>query len=123
MLKKAGIVVATAAAGLLAVSPLAFAGSKHDHHGSEQAGSGTNNIVSEDRERESSAGLVNVDALNGDILNENAVNVCDINVNVLAVQVTDIAGALGLLGEGEAQAGTVCDAETGQDVNQEITQD
>ena len=34
MLKKAGIVVATAAAGLLAVSPLAFAGDKddHDHH-------------------------------------------------------------------------------------------
>lgn len=39
MLKKAGIVVATAAAGLLAVSPLAFAGDKddrdrdHDHDG------------------------------------------------------------------------------------------
>lgn len=40
MLKKAGIVVATAAAGLLAVSPLAFAGDMgyghghdHDHHG------------------------------------------------------------------------------------------
>jgi hypothetical protein len=34
VLKKAGIVVATAAAGLLAVSPLAFAGDKddHDHH-------------------------------------------------------------------------------------------
>ena len=33
MLKKAGIVVATAAAGLLAVSPLAFAGSKGGHDG------------------------------------------------------------------------------------------
>jgi hypothetical protein len=31
VLKKAGIVVATAAAGLLAVSPLAFAGDKDDH--------------------------------------------------------------------------------------------
>jgi hypothetical protein len=31
VLKKAGIVVATAAAGLLAVSPLAFAGSKGDN--------------------------------------------------------------------------------------------
>jgi hypothetical protein len=31
VLKKAGIVVATAAAGLLAVSPLAFAGDKGDH--------------------------------------------------------------------------------------------
>jgi hypothetical protein len=33
VLKKAGIVVATAAAGLLAVSPLAFAGSKDGHDG------------------------------------------------------------------------------------------
>ncbi len=34
MLKKAGIVVAAAAAGLLALSPLAFAGDKgHDAHG------------------------------------------------------------------------------------------
>jgi len=35
VLKKAGIVVAAAAAGLLAVSPLAFAGEVykgHDHH-------------------------------------------------------------------------------------------
>jgi hypothetical protein len=31
VLKKAGIVVAAAAAGLLAVSPLAFAGDKDDH--------------------------------------------------------------------------------------------
>jgi hypothetical protein len=37
VLKKAGIVVATAAAGLLAVSPLAFAGEagNHHHHGSD----------------------------------------------------------------------------------------
>jgi hypothetical protein len=33
VLKKAGIVVATAAAGLLAMSPLAFAGDKDDHDG------------------------------------------------------------------------------------------
>ena len=32
MLKKAGIVVATAAAGLLALSPLAFAGESGGHH-------------------------------------------------------------------------------------------
>lgn len=32
MLKKAGIVVATVAAGLLAVSPLAFAGESGNHH-------------------------------------------------------------------------------------------
>ncbi len=36
MLKKAGIIVAAAAAGLLAVSPLAFATTPHDeHHGDE----------------------------------------------------------------------------------------
>jgi hypothetical protein len=33
VLKKAGIVVATAAAGLLAMSPLAFAGDNDDHDG------------------------------------------------------------------------------------------
>jgi hypothetical protein len=33
MLKKAGIVVAVAAAGLVAVSPLAFATDGHEHHG------------------------------------------------------------------------------------------
>jgi ABC-type Zn2+ transport system substrate-binding protein/surface adhesin len=41
VLKKAGIVVATAAAGLLAVSPLAFAGDyegDHDHHGHHHHG-------------------------------------------------------------------------------------
>jgi hypothetical protein len=37
VLKKAGIVVATAAAGLLAVSPLAFAGDKDDHDGNGDA--------------------------------------------------------------------------------------
>ena len=42
MLKKAGIVVAAAAAGLLALSPLAFAGdyegsSGHHHHGSDDS--------------------------------------------------------------------------------------
>ncbi len=78
MLKKAGIAVAATAAALLAVSPLAFANDNTDHH--EQKG------------------LVNVqdNVLQG--------NVCDNNVNVLGVQVTDIAAAIGLLSEGDTTA-------------------
>lgn len=101
MLKKAGIVVAAAAAGLLAVSPLAFAGDKGDDHGHD-GGNHAVNSVSDDSE---TVGLVNV--------NDNDVNVpvqaCnnDVPVNVLGVQVTDIqadlTGALGLLGEAEAE--------------------
>ena len=101
MLKKAGIVVAAAAAGLLAVSPLAFAGDKGDdwgHHDGDHAV----NSVSDDSE---TVGLVNV--------TDNEVNVpvqaCnnDVPVNVLGVQVSDVqadlTGALGLLGEAEAE--------------------
>ena len=132
MLKKAGIVVATAAAGLLAVSPLAFAGSKHDHHGSEQTGSGDDqvNSVTEDRER-SSSGLVNVDALNGDNEVNVPIQVCNNNVpvNVLGVQVTDIVAdvtaALGVLGAAETDeegaTGDTCVQanESGTDIEQD----
>ncbi|MDN5749102.1 MAG: hypothetical protein L0H64_11390 [Pseudonocardia sp.] len=97
MLKKAGIVVAAAAAGLLAVSPLAFAGDTgHDHHGHD--GDNTVNSVNDDSEN---SGLVNVA--------DNEVNVpvqaCnnDVPVNVLGIQVTDVqadlTGALGLLSD------------------------
>ena len=47
MLKKAGIVVATAAAGLLAVSPLAFAGDAHKDWG----GHGRTDVTSARRRR------------------------------------------------------------------------
>jgi hypothetical protein len=40
MLKKAGIVVAVAVAGLVSVSPLAFATDGHDHHGDHGHGHG-----------------------------------------------------------------------------------
>jgi hypothetical protein len=104
VLKKAGIVVATAAAGLLAVSPLAFAGDKGDHghgHGGEA------NVIADHSE-----GLINVSDNNLAV----PVNVCDnqVPVNVLGVQVplnddhlvADLTGALGLgiLGSGEADA-------------------
>ncbi|GEL19545.1 hypothetical protein [Pseudonocardia asaccharolytica] len=101
MLKKAGIVVATAAAGLLAVSPLAFAGDKgdwgHHHHGTDQVNSN----------EEVRQGLVNVSDNNVNV----PVQVCnnDIPVNVLGVQVSDVTadlvGALGLLGPATATGG------------------
>ena len=96
MLKKAGIVVATAAAGLLAVSPLAFAGD-HDGHGR-----GVEDVNSVDGSNK--GGLINVAGNNLSA----PVNACDnqVPVNVLGVQVplnsTDVVarvtGALGLLG-------------------------
>jgi hypothetical protein len=100
VLKKAGIVVAAAAATLLAVSPLAFAGEGdggHHHGGSDVTGI--------DR---SASGLLN---LNGNDV-QVPITACDnqIPVNVLGVQVplndnnlqvTDLLGGLGLLGKGE----------------------
>jgi hypothetical protein len=101
VLKKAGIVVATAAAGLLAVSPLAFAGDKDDHHKGHHHGSKTKveDVNSIDGSNE---GLINVAGNNIAV----PVNVCDnqVPVNVLGVQVplndtsvlADLTGALGL---------------------------
>jgi hypothetical protein len=43
VLKKAGIIVATAAAGLLAVSPLAFAGDSGHHNGGSGSEGGSSN--------------------------------------------------------------------------------
>ncbi|GAA0939048.1 hypothetical protein GCM10009559_33250 [Pseudonocardia zijingensis] len=110
MLKKAGIVVAAAAAGLLAVSPLAFAGDKDDHdhhgHGSKTKVEDVNSIDG------SNEGLINVAGNNIAV----PVNVCDnqVPVNVLGVQVplndtsvlADLTGALGLglLGENDTDA-------------------
>jgi hypothetical protein len=109
VLKKAGIVVATAAAGLLAVSPLAFAGDDHGHHGKTKV----EDVNAIDN---SSEGLVNVAGNNIAV----PVNVCDnqVPVNVLGVQVpvndtevlADLSGALGLGLLGDADAAT---SETG----------
>lgn len=72
MFKKAGIVVAAAAAGLLAVSPLAFAGDyegdsgHHGHHSSDDSDdSGAschqdNSAKDESDGRHKQAGLINV---------------------------------------------------------------
>ena len=93
MLKKAGIVVAAAAAGLLAVSPLAFAGESH-----KDWGHGTDVSSYE----QNSEGFVNVSDTNVNV----PVNIChdQVPVNVLGIQVplnstnivADLTGALGL---------------------------
>ncbi len=113
MLKKAGIVVAAAAAGLLAVSPLAFAGDKDDHdgHDGHDRGHGKTKVEDVNHIDNSSEGLINVAGNNLAV----PVNVCDnqVPVNVLGVQVpvndvevlADLSGALGLglLGDAEAE--------------------
>jgi hypothetical protein len=105
VLKKAGIIVATAAAGLLAVSPLAFAGDDHGHgHGKIKD---VNSIDGSNH-----GGLLNVGGNNLSV----PVNVCDnqVPVNVLGVQVpfnnssviAELTGAagLGLLGGADTDA-------------------
>jgi hypothetical protein len=94
VLKKAGIVVATAAAGLLAVSPLAFAG---DDHGKTKV-EDVNHI-----DGSTHGGLLNVGGNNISV----PVNACDnqVPVNVLGIQVplndthvlAQLTGAVGLL--------------------------
>jgi hypothetical protein len=108
VLKKAGIIVATAAAGLLAVSPLAFAGGEID------------GVSSVDQ---SNAGLINVAGNNIAV----PVNVCDnqVPINVLGVQVPlnntsillDLTGAagLGLLGSSDTDADSGGDSDSDSD--------
>ena len=105
MLKKAGIVVAAAAAGLLAVSPLAFAGDKDDHngHGHGDKHHGKTKVEDVNSIDGSNEGLINVAGNNIAV----PVNVCDnqVPINVLGVQVplndthviAELTGALGLL--------------------------
>jgi hypothetical protein len=100
VLKKAGIVVAAAAAGLLAVSPLAFAGDDHGRTNVEDV----NSI-----DGSTHGGLLNVGGNNLAV----PVNVCDnqVPVNVLGVQVplndthvlAALTGALGLNSDTEAE--------------------
>jgi hypothetical protein len=103
VLKKAGIIVATAAAGLLAVSPLAFAG---DDHGKTKV-EDVNHV-----DGSNSGGLLNLAGNNASV----PVNACDnhVPVNVLGVQVPlngtkvlgDLTGAAGLLsGDTDADNG------------------
>lgn len=117
MLKKAGIVVATAAAGLLAVSPLAFAGDKDDHDRDHRDHDGHKKVKIEDVNKvdDSNKGLINVSDNNVAA----PVNVCDNNVALGLLQAQDtiasLTGALGLLGKADADSentiSTECEAE------------
>ena len=89
MLKKAGIVVAAATAGLLAVSPLAFATGSNDNSENHTQGGG---LVS----------LVNVQ----DVTAQVPIQACNNNVNVIGV--SDITAALGLLAPGTATSDDSC---------------
>ncbi len=100
MLKKAGILVAATAAGLLAVSPLAFAGGKYDDHGNggRDGDRQVNRVDGGDRES-NQLGLVNL----GDVNALNDVNVCP------AIPIGAGINVLGILGgaSGEATSGDV----------------
>ena len=97
MLKKAGILVAATAAGLLAVSPLAFATDKgHDDwdRGGRADGDRQVNRIDSDRESEQ-VGLVNV----GDVQVIDDANICP------AIPIGGVGNILGILGSGSATAG------------------
>ena len=100
MLKKAGIVVATAAAGLLAVSPLAFAGDQTDndrHQGHSQE-------FKSKKEEKSAEGLIKVE--NNNV--STPVQICSADIATKRIQ-TDLTGALALWGKfvNEGQTGDV----------------
>jgi hypothetical protein len=103
VLKKAGIVVAAAAAGLLAVSPLAFAGESHGKSW------GHGDVSSFEQNSE---GLINVSDTN---VNApiNALNCDEVDLGLVPVDVKDvtapIAGALALFGESETEQKTYVD--------------
>ena len=83
MLKKAGIVVAAAAAGLLAVSPLAFAGESHG----KSWGHGEVNSFEQNSE-----GLINVSDINANVP-VNALNCNEVDLGLIQVDVDRHGGA------------------------------
>ncbi len=111
MLKKAGIVVAAAAAGLLALSPLAFAGDKGGNdHGAHEKG-GSNSSVEENSNRatgDQNVGLVNVARTNVNT----PIQACNNDVPILS----DFYGALTLTEKAEV-------SRTQGDDNRACTQD
>ena len=101
VLKKAGIVVAAAAAGLLAVSPLAFAGESHG----KSWGHGDVNSFEQNSE-----GLINVSDTNVNApVNLLCNNDIPVNVGLVPIQgnlkdvTAALTGALGVFGSAEAE--------------------
>ncbi|WP_226352894.1 hypothetical protein [Pseudonocardia sp. ICBG601] len=97
MLKKTGLIVAASAAGLMAISPMAFAAEGH-HHG-------------DGIDKDAKGLIAGLNGNNADV----PIQVCNNNipVNVLGVQVpvedlgaaNGLTGALGILGEAKAKSG------------------
>ena len=108
MLKKAGIAVAAAAVGLLAVSPLAFAGeSGKSHHAHCSRCTSTSNSY-----QENSEGLVNVSDINANVP-VNALNCDEVDLGLVPIDVKQvtapITGALALFGSVETEQTTLTD--------------
>jgi hypothetical protein len=93
VLKKAGIVVATAAVGLLAVSPLAFAGTDKGHGYSHSHGEDVD-VASSSIQRDSQ-GLLN--AVNGNNVTVSP-QICNNDIVKVADNINALSGALALLG-------------------------
>jgi hypothetical protein len=105
VLKKAGIVVAAAAAGLLAVSPLAFAGESSSHANKSHEAHRVDDKTDVASYQKNTDGLLYV-ANNDVAVPINALNCNDVPVevlNILPIQAKDIvaevAPALGILGK------------------------
>lgn len=114
MLKKVGIVAATVTAGLLAVSPLAFAGDKggewggHHHKGSPDQVN-----ISDSSDDQTQNGLVNV----GNIDALNNVAVCPpVDANV-AVGILGILAPTGNAVDGTGAEGTCAAGDTTKQIN------
>jgi hypothetical protein len=107
VLKKAGIAVAAAAVGLLAVSPLAFAGeSGKSHHAHSHGAADVNSY------QENSEGLVNVSDINANVP-VNALNCDEVDLGLVPIDVKQvtapITGALALFGSVETEQTTLTD--------------
>ena len=102
MLKKAGIVVASVAAGLLAVSPLAFAGGYSDN----QSHNGHPSDFKSKEVKKNSEGIIAVQ--NNNI--SAPVLICSADMETKRIQ-TDLTGALAMWGKFEhaGQSGDVRD--------------
>ena len=94
MLKKAGIVVAAAAVGLLAVSPLAFAGTSGKDHGYSHSHGDDVDVASSSNSRDSQ-GLLN--AVNGNNVTVSP-QICNNDIVKVADNINALSGALALLG-------------------------
>jgi hypothetical protein len=121
VLKKAGIVVATAAAGLLAVSPLAFAGDKDDHD-NDNGHDGKKKVKIEDVNHFDDSfkgrGLINV-ADNNVAINNCTQSVSDDDTLDLVDDVTGVLTLLSVVKTEESNV-QVCDQEA--DIDESVEQ-